>query len=104
MLNLPKALQLAKLLDPYIPDDPDFDAPILDFVGKILDNIVSSGKHADYLAALELMTGKTIDELVGLDSFEVLDMFTSGLVENKILALIEFYRGIGTKIWQTKPL
>lgn len=102
MLNLTKALQLAELLDPYIPIEVDLDASLLDFIGKILDNIVASGKHADYLASIELMYGISIDDLVQKPVDDVVAMFADGLVDNKILALIEFYRGLEIKVWQTK--
>lgn len=103
MLNLRNAILLAELLDPYIPDSPDLDAPILEFVGKILSNIVDRNSHADYLAATELMTGISIDDLLDKPVEEVFALFTDGLIENQILALIDFYRGLGKSIWQMKP-
>ena len=103
MLNLRKALLLIEILDAYIPENPDLDAPILDFVGKILSNIVESGNHADYLAAVELMTDISIDDLLTKSIEDVFVLFTDGLVENQILALVDFYRGLGKSIWQMKP-
>lgn len=102
MLNLRNALRLIDMLYPYIPDRPDFDAPILDFVGKILSNVVENNSHAVYLAATELMSGISIDELVALPVEEVVGLFTDGLIENHILGLMDFYRGIRKTIWQTK--
>lgn len=103
MINLHSALRLAKLLDPYIPANPDLDAPILDFVGKILDRIVETGNHADYLASVEIMTGVDVDTLVTMSTEQVFRMFADGLIENKILLLIDIYRDIGTKTWLMKP-
>jgi hypothetical protein len=104
MLNLRKAILLIEILDPYIPEFPDLDAPILEFVGKILSNIVESNSHADYLAATELMSNVPVDDLLAMPVEEVFGLFTDGLIENQILALMDFYRGLGKSIWQTKPL
>jgi len=103
MLNLHKALQLVALLDPYIPANPDLNAPILDFIGKILSNIVENNKHADYLASVELLTDIPVDDLVKRPVEDVFRLFTDGLIENQILSLVDFYRSIGKNIWLTKP-
>lgn len=102
MLNLTNALRLAELIDPYIPVEIDYDAPIFDFAGTILENIVLSEKHADYLALVSLMSKETTDDLLQMSKPEVFRVFVDGLEENNILALIEFYRGIKAKLWQTR--
>lgn len=104
MINLRKALQLIELLDPYIPESLDFDASILEFVGKILSNIVERNRHADYLAAVVLLTDIAEDDLVQMTTDQVFILFTEGLIENQILTLVDFYRGVRKKIWQTKTL
>jgi hypothetical protein len=104
MLNLRKALKLVSILNDSIPETWDLNAPIIDFVGKILENIVENNRHADYLASVELMTDISVDDLVNIPVDQVFQLFTDGLIENQILSLVDFYRSIGTKIWQTKPL
>lgn len=102
MLNLRDALKLAELLDPYVPERPELDTPILEFVGKILTNVVDAGKHADYLAAAEIATQIPADELLMMDVNMVTQLFITALIENKFLVLLEFYRGARMKLWQTK--
>lgn len=90
MLNLNDALRVYELLSPF----PEYNSEteILDFAGKILDNIINSGKHANYIEALALMESISPEQVTQLDTNARIDKFLTGLVENDIVYLIEFCR------------
>lgn len=90
MLNLDNALKLYELLAPFPEYNSEMD--LLDFAGKILDNIINSGKHANYIEAVSVMENITMEEVLQLDANIRTDKFLIGLVENDIVYLIEFCR------------
>jgi hypothetical protein len=91
MLNIEKALELAKLLSPFISDSKD-DENILDFVGKIVSSICQSDTPEVFADALSIMFGYTNDDLEKLSGIDALNLFSDGLLENKIISLCEFYQ------------
>ena len=68
-------------------------APII--IGKIVNDIRESDHPQNYVDAIMLMTEKTLDEIRTLSSEERLELFISGMVENKIVQLKSFCDGIG---------
>ena len=91
-LPINKALQLYDILGEFLPDAID-DGQIVDFVGKIVDNIASkqSGAYAD---AIMLMTNYDLEKLQGFSTSELLEMFTAGLIVNNIMELKKFCKEI----------
>lgn len=92
-LNLPEALELYEIIGKHIPEETDDE--ILDFVGKIVSNIRISGEHRDYVKAVSILTGQSIDELLQVPPENILELFIEGLSDNKIIYLKEFSESIG---------
>jgi len=91
-LPLLDALRLASLLSPYVDVkklNPEQSA--LDFV----DDIVQKISAQDFLLCIKMMTKKTEQDLEKMDGFDILALFTTGLRENKAIALLEFYHSLG---------
>lgn len=93
MLNLTKALQLAKLLLPYIPYDAS-EITVLVFSDKIVSGMLEAGNSRDYFKIVSLVSGIDPDELLTMTVPTVFQLFIAGLQENEILSLIEFYKGL----------
>ena len=90
-LPLHDALRLASLLSPYVDVNklnPDQSA--LDFV----DDIVQKISAQDFLLCIKMMTKKTEYDLEKMDGFDVLALFTTGLRENRVIPLFEFYNSL----------
>ena len=92
MLHTRKALKLAELLNPFIPKVDEDDNDILDFVGRIVGDIRSSDHPEVFADAMILMYDYSDDELVKLSGMELAEKFSSGLAENQIISLCEFYQ------------
>ena len=93
MLNLNDALKLYEILSPHLPEY-NSETDLLEFAGTIVDNIINSGKHANYIEAISLMENITMEEVTQLDENVRVNKFLSGLVENNIVYLIEFCRNM----------
>jgi hypothetical protein len=93
-LTLDKALQLYDIIGKHLPQiEEDMDA--MEFIGTIVKSIKESGQHKDYTDAIMLMSGKTWEELRDMKFDEVLELFISGLSENKIIELESFCNKMG---------
>ena len=92
-LNLRKALQLYDLLGKYIPSTPCQDG--IEFVSVIVNNIVEANKHADLMIAIMMMTNISHEELLKLQTTELISVFAECLAENKILNLMDFCKKVG---------
>ena len=93
LLNLNNALRLYEILSPHLPEY-NSETDLLEFAGTIVDNIINSGKHANYIEAISLMENITMEEVTQLDENVRVNKFLSGLVENNIVYLIEFCRNM----------
>ena len=93
MLNLNNALRLYEILSPHLPEY-NSETDLLEFAGTIVDNIINSGKHANYIEAISLMENITMEEVTQLDANERVNKFLRCLVENNIVYLIEFCRNM----------
>lgn len=92
-LPIDKAMQLYKLLSPYLPNE-EMDG--FKFVGTIIENIKNSGNHRVYVEAIALMTELPFDEVLKYDPIKkALPMFIEGLNINKILLLKDFCEKVG---------
>jgi len=86
-------LRLYEILSPHLPEY-NSETDLLEFAGTIVDNIINSGKHANYIEAISLMENITMEEVTQLDENVRVNKFLSGLVENNIVYLIEFCRNM----------
>ena len=94
-LCISKALELHRIVSPYLPDmDGDDDA--MDMVHQTVKNMRGENPQA-YLDSVLLMSGKTLEELMVLDSNTILYLFIDGLVANQIIALNSFCNRLGVK-------
>jgi hypothetical protein len=89
-INLSDALKLYDLLKDHLPVVIDQDDDMLEFAGTIIDSMIKSSSHKNYVDAIMLMTGKTQDEVLQLGTQDALRSFMDGLVENDILLLKSF--------------
>jgi hypothetical protein len=90
ILNTEQALELYKLVGKYIPQE--FDGEILDFVGKIVEDIKESDTPENFGAAVMLLGDLSLDQVKELKGADAIMIFTEGLVENKITSLVEFFQ------------
>lgn len=98
-LSIEKALELYKLLAPYLPD-LDEDETGLGFVSKIIHAIREAEDYNVYTDAIALMMEMPVERI--LDSStpeEAITLFADGLISNKIFDLIRFAESLG---WQTQ--
>lgn len=94
MLNTAKSLKLFHLLNKHIPANSK-DVDVLSFVGKIVDSIIANNEHRVYTDAILLMNN--IDSVYLLkdeEPEEILQIFIDGLVENRIVSLVDFFRKV----------
>ena len=92
MLSISKALMLYELLKPHL--SPDKDQEFVDFI----ENVINSMKENDpaaYVYCLQLMSELESDDLEKKNSVEALGMFFEGLIENKVIGLVQFCESIG---------
>ncbi len=89
-LTLDKAMELYELLGSHIPELEGNDIDALGFIGRIVDDINASGHHEAYTLSIELMSGKTLQDLREMIPEEILSLFTEGLMQNRILDLKSF--------------
>lgn len=88
MLSIEKAFTLYETIGKYVPEEIPSD--LIEFIGKILQEMIDSGEGDKYLQAVELMTDISIDDLVQMKHFDVVKLFVDGLVENDIFSLRSF--------------
>lgn len=93
--NLSNAVLLYEKIGKYVPDLPDLPENVIDFVGTIVDNIQENKDYGAYLDSIQIMTGVTFNVLKESSSDEVLNLFIHGLMEWRIIELVEFFRDIG---------
>ena len=94
MLNTTKALRLFNLLDKHIPANSK-DVDVLNFVGKIVDSIIAKNEHRVYTDAILLMNNlDSVYLLKDEEPEEILQIFIDGLIENRIVSLVDFFRKV----------
>lgn len=91
MLNTRDALKLHNLLESFIPEE-DFGDDILGFIGTIVSDIRFSETPENLALAIMLMDDLTMDDIAVLSGKDAVAKFTEGLVRNKIVSLVEFFR------------
>lgn len=87
MLNLSKAIQLYRLIGPYLP--PNSDDTVSNVVQYIISKMVENNDPV-YVDVIMLITGKSIEELKEKSTSDLLELFTIGLMENEVFHLREF--------------
>lgn len=92
ILNMEKAVDLYLLLENHLPDNNNIE--LIDFIGKIVKSIIENGDEDKYINAVSIMTGIDENEILQFTPEEVLNQFAEGLVENRIIDLIEFMKGL----------
>lgn len=95
LTNLNDATLLYETIGKYVPTVPDLPDDYLDFIDKIISNIQESKDYISYLNSIQIMTGITFNVLKEYSSDEILNLFTSGLMEWRIIELVEFFREVG---------
>lgn len=93
--NLNNALKLYDVLGKYVPQLQDIGEDYLEFIDKIIENVQASADQQAYLDAVMIMTGATSNTLLSSTPEEVLGLFMRGLIEWRIVELVQFFRDIG---------
>ena len=94
MLSTKKAFELYSLLEKHLPEEVEDD--VLDFIGKIIRSMIEKGEHGNYANAIMLMHNNImLEDLDGMKPEKGIELFTTGLVDNKILRLHEFCKRVG---------
>lgn len=94
MLNLNDAFHLYELINPFLPETTE-EMELLEFAGKIVDNIIQTENHTKFVEILGLMYSKSREEILQIKPEDAIVMFMEGLVENNILWLKKFCMVIG---------
>ena len=94
-LNLEKALQLYTIIGKHLPENVDKDMKVLDFVGIILDSIIKKNEHSALVQSTALMSGIYIDNIRALESNDIIELFSEGLIINNVLDLKKFCKSLG---------
>ena len=94
-LNLKDALLLYDLIGKHIPKNIDENTNILNFVGKIIDNIIEANEHGRYVEAIILMDRILMEEVLSLGQEEAVMRFSEGLVRNHVILLCRFCEELG---------
>jgi len=91
-LKLDEAIYLYYILSPYLPDMDynNSDIDLVDFTKLIIENIIESGNHKDYLLILELISQQSQEDLKLLEGYETLNILMEGFLLNNIFDLITF--------------
>jgi hypothetical protein len=89
--DLNDATMLYEAIGKYIPKTSELPEDIYDFIGKIIGNIREKNDYQAYLNAIQIMTGVTFNVLKESTSDEILDLFIHGLMEWRIIELVEFF-------------
>ena len=93
MLSTKKAFELYSLLEKHLPEEVEDD--VLDFIGKIIRSMIEKGEHGNYASAIMLMHDNIMLADLGKTRPEKhTEMFMSGLMDNSILKLHSFCRGL----------
>ncbi len=90
-LTLDEALKLYKILSIHLPEIDEQDT-ILQFVGKIIHSTIEKERQEDYLEAVSILTGLSIEDIIANEPKDVLEMFTQGLMDNHIIDLVVFVK------------
>jgi len=88
MLNLKDMFRLYRLVGQHIPKEKPED--VLQFVSTVIDNMIMAGQYSNYINAVLLTSGKTLDDIKDLPTSEIIRLFTQGLIENKMFAFMDF--------------
>lgn len=94
MLNSKNAFRLYDLVGRHLPEDVKEDDDLLDFVDRIVESMINSGEHKNYIEAVVIMTEEPEAKVIVKSTTQILDDFSSGLVENEILYLKEFCESV----------
>lgn len=103
ILTIHEAIKLYFLLLPHLPEI-DYnnveDINLLEFFRELLDKIIKSGRHRDYLDIVMLATGKSFEEIQYLEGPDTLNLLISSFIENDVIRMIVFCRVI-TNAWRS---
>ena len=92
-LNLSEAYDLYVLIKPVFPDEDKTDGDVFEFVNILIENIIEYDPKlvSDILG---LLSGAERDKILSMGTVEALEVLLEGLVENKIVSLMDFFDGI----------
>ena len=90
ILNIEQSMKLYKMIAPFVSEAKQ-KTDAIEFSSTIIDTIIKANEHDKFLHMSMLLTGKKVEELIQMDMNDFLGEFMDGLIENRILDLIDFY-------------
>lgn len=97
-LSLKEMFQLYDLVGKYMPKEEIKEDTVLQFIGKIVDNLIEAGKHSNYVDAILLMKHKRLEDIKDLPTKEIIGLFVEGLAENDIFAFRQFLNEVNFNV------
>lgn len=92
-LSIKNAIQLYRTLAIHLPESSEEP---LKFISEIITSIQDKNRHTDYIQALALMLDVPDDTILeNLTPEESINVFTEGLMVNRIMALRDFCVKLG---------
>jgi len=93
MLSIKDMFRLWRLVGDHLPDEVGDD--IVDFVGTIVDSMISKNQLTNYADAIMLVSGKSLDELVAIPPQDKIELFAKGLADNNIMLFKDVIKRTG---------
>ena len=93
ILSTREMFRLYRLVGNHLPDSVGEDF-LVDFIGTIINSMVNKGQLTNYIDAIMLMSGKSLEELKGMKPEELIKIFAEGLADNKIFSFRNFLESV----------
>ena len=95
ILTLRESYDLYLLLKDHMPSKVN-EIESVNFVGTIVHSIRESEEPENYAKAIEVFTGEDFSTIAeNYNPTEVLELFITGLMENNIILISEFFSKMG---------
>ena len=91
MINLDTAWKLYLVLNKYLPTTISETETDVDYFMEIVDNVIDAEGYTDLIQATSLMSGLALEELVKMDVDDIIELFTIGIRENKVMEIKLFF-------------
>ena len=92
-LNIQQAYELYTILKPIFPEVKSSDGDLLDFSQELIQNMLDTDPQA-IVEILALLSEEEPDKIVEAGEVVVLETLLTGLVDNKVASLIEFFDSV----------
>lgn len=91
MINLDTAWKVYLVINKYLPTSISETETDVDYFMKIVDNVIEHEGYTDLIHATSLMSGLPLEELVKMEVDDIIELFTIGIRENKVMEMKLFF-------------